>query len=405
METFKDRCAATDEEGFEFIYGPEDQEANNKNEKDEQKNEETSTELNTVEAELEEYLTKDPVAKFQFEYNRNTCFGNDVPEINVQEHINEPLSIAPGEGKIPTNLLMDDDWDMKAHPCLDPTGENNLNKEREVRLSALQFFEQRLLNVNKRFANTASFVFAAVQYIENKQLTNNINISFNRGTKTQNKTGGATYSLEDPYCVFDNISNTPKYWKKKKDELIAKLENLGAFHFFFTLSCADARYEENFTSLLQDHDITYELKDGKETCLIDGQDLDTFLRKNQSKHEFIRQNILTGTRNFNHRVKSFIKNIVMSKMTAMCVKFYNFGVEVQMRGAGHIHGVLWVDLDEFLEMTTPQVDPFSKHISKPISSQASKQNYEPSLKKSSKLSLKKSSKQSLIQSNPTSPFK
>ena len=69
------------------------------------------------------------------------------------------------------------------------------------------------------------------------------------------------------------------------------------------------RYEENFTSLLQDHDITYKMENLKESCLIDGKDLDTFLRENQSKHEFIRQNILTGTRNFRHRVKSFITNM------------------------------------------------------------------------------------------------
>ena len=116
-----------------------------------QRSEQSSTNLeaDTTKDEMEEYLTKDPVAKFQFEYNRNTCFGNDVPEISVPEQINEPLCIAPGEGKIPTNLLMDDDWDMKSHPCLDPVGQNNLNREREIKLSALQFFEKRLLNVNK----------------------------------------------------------------------------------------------------------------------------------------------------------------------------------------------------------------------------------------------------------------
>ena len=37
----------------------------------------------------------------------------------------------------------------------------------------------------------------------------------------------------------------------------------------------------------------------------------------------------------------------MNDMGDMCAKFYNYRVEVQMRGAGHIHGVIWVDLDEF----------------------------------------------------------
>ena len=147
-------------------------------------------------------MTKDPVAKFQFDYNRNTCFGNDVPELAIDESaVNQKISIAPGEGKIPTNILQEDDWDMKSHPHLDPTGENNLNKKRKIKLSNLQFFEQRILNINKRFANTASFIFAAVQYLENKQLTNNINISFQRGKSKRGNDGGLKYTLQDPYVV------------------------------------------------------------------------------------------------------------------------------------------------------------------------------------------------------------
>ena len=59
------------------------------------------------------------------------------------------------------------------------------------------------------------------------------------------------------------------------------------------------------------------------------------------------KNVLTGTRNFNHRVKSFITNIVMCDMGDICAKFHNYRVEFQMRGAAHIYGVIWVDLDEF----------------------------------------------------------
>ena len=39
----------------------------------------------------------------------------------------------------------------------------------------------------------------------------------------------------------------------------------------------------------------------------------------------------------------------MSKFNEMHVEFYNYRVEFQMRGAGHIHGVLWIDFDEFLQ--------------------------------------------------------
>ena len=58
------------------------------------------------ENELDTFLQKDAVAKFQFDYNRNTCFNNDMPEISVQE---ETLKIAPGECKILKDILIDND--------------------------------------------------------------------------------------------------------------------------------------------------------------------------------------------------------------------------------------------------------------------------------------------------------
>ena len=127
------------------------------------------------------------------------------------------------------------------------------------------------------------------------------------------------YSLDDPYSVLDNSPGTPRYWQKKKYELIARLENLGPFTFFSTLSCADKRWNENFTSLLQDHEIIHTVKNGLEECFLDGYPLYEFLLQHESKHEFIRKNILTATLNFNHRVQEFIKNIIMNKKGEMCV--------------------------------------------------------------------------------------
>ena len=51
-----------------------------------------------MEKDLEEYLKNDPVAKFQFDYNMSTCFGNDIPEISAVEE-NSPINVALGEGK------------------------------------------------------------------------------------------------------------------------------------------------------------------------------------------------------------------------------------------------------------------------------------------------------------------
>ena len=59
--------------------------------------EEEVDEVELCEAEEERYLRNDAVAKWQFDYNRVICFGNDFPELSAPAQ-NEPISLAPGEG-------------------------------------------------------------------------------------------------------------------------------------------------------------------------------------------------------------------------------------------------------------------------------------------------------------------
>ena len=116
-------------------------------------------------------------------------------------------------GKTPESLLSDPEWDKKTHAWLDPTGENNLNKDRRVNLSNIMFFDQRIRNIDKRFANCLSFIYAAVSFIELKQMNDKINISVQRGKKKprQDGTGIMEYRIEDGFQVFDNVKNTPRY--------------------------------------------------------------------------------------------------------------------------------------------------------------------------------------------------
>ena len=237
-----------------------------------------------------------------------------------------------------------------------PDGENGLHQQRERKLSDQYYFVQRLRNKDERFSSDPAYTFACAAYLEKKQLQRNINVSFNRGKKSITPSGEKMYSLDDGFSVFDKISNTPSYWKTAKYEMQAKLENLGPFQFFFTLSCADSRWDENFSSLLRNLGVTvnYEFdSEGNNSTIIkdkNGKEMD--LRKyletevDQSQHDIIRTNILNASRNYNHRVKAFIKEIVMDKSNPMAVKYYSTKVEFQGRGAAHNHGVLWVDINK-----------------------------------------------------------
>ena len=59
--------------------------------------EEEVDDVELCDAEEEKYLRNDAVAKWQFDYNRVICFGNDFPELSATVQ-NDPISVAPGEG-------------------------------------------------------------------------------------------------------------------------------------------------------------------------------------------------------------------------------------------------------------------------------------------------------------------
>ena len=119
-------------------------------------------------------------------------------------------------GKTPVGLLFDREWDMKGFGYLDPTGENSMNRDRDVKLTNLQFIEQRLLNFNTNFSNCTSFLYACLAHIEHYQLQNRINFSIQRGARRTTATGGVEYRLHDAFQIFDTISNSVRLVDKSK---------------------------------------------------------------------------------------------------------------------------------------------------------------------------------------------
>ena len=55
------------------------------------------------------------------------------------------IEIAPGENKIPTDWLREDDFDTTAFYHLHPRGENGLNARRKIKLSPHKYFCARIM--------------------------------------------------------------------------------------------------------------------------------------------------------------------------------------------------------------------------------------------------------------------
>ena len=133
-----------------------------------------------------DYQANDPVKKYQLDdYNKSLCMSNMFPEIVPENSV----ILAPGEGKIPQNLLYDHDWDIKAFPHLNsPDGKYGLHYGRAVKLTDQYYFIQRICNMNPKFARSPAYVYAAVAHTELKQLQRNMNLSYSRGKEQKNCT-------------------------------------------------------------------------------------------------------------------------------------------------------------------------------------------------------------------------
>ena len=368
-EEYMDRCKETDKEGYQSIFEPDDDVDEVFEQLDpmnvDEITEVITDELNDMETETLNdelyYKENDPVAKFQFDYDRSTCLTEKYPEVTVPEDTHcQEFCFAPGEGKYPADILMDKSWDVNAFPLLHPDGKYGLNEKREitVKLTDQSYFKQRIRNKDSRFIDNKPYLYSAVAYVERKQLQNNINLSYTKGKKSISADGTIQYELDDAFQVFENIKNTPRYWRKAKYEMLAKLDNLGPFQIFYTLSSADMRWNENFTSILRERDIKIQYDfDTLETKveIVDAatnasktKSLEEFLRDDidESLHELIRTNVLTAVLNFNQRFTAFRKEIMFGDNNPMKVIYFSSKLEFQMRGAGHIHGTLWLDLNK-----------------------------------------------------------
>ena len=185
------------------------------------------------------------------------------------------------------------------------------------------------------------------------------------------------YDLDDGFTVLEGIKNTPKYWQKVQYDMIAKLENLGPFHIFFTLSCGDTRYDENFSSFLVENGYTMEYmrnEDGSTETKVKSKDgrnkkpIKDFLIEDvdDSLHELIRTNVLTATRNVQHRVNAFRNEVLTGENNPMNIKHISYRVEFQGRGAAHFHGTLWLDLkriEKLQPFTRIEKDTGKNHLS------------------------------------------
>ena len=323
----------------------------------------------------------DPLNNFRSPPNE-TCLQSIIPDypVTVQENDevssgNEVYNIAPGENKHPVSFMMDKNCEELAFPVLFPKGEFGYTVERDVELSPVKYFNARLLHHSARFATNPEYLFFAQFIIEQKKVSDSINIALKK-IHGQPLTASQIRSIDaqnlqnlicqdQAYLFLRQIPGSPPYWQRFMYEVIAMVKQLGIPTWFMTLSCADLRWPELFLIIArtQGKNLTDEQVDAlsyNERC------------------SMLNFNPVLAAKHFQYRVETFFTEVLLSNANPIGkIVYYALRIEFQMRGSPHLHALIWTS--DCPKLTSETKEDYVDYIDQRVHAHLPNEDQDPEL--------------------------
>ena len=292
-----------------------------------------------------------------------TSMIRDNPELLVAD---KEISFAPAEHEKPLPLLSDTNFEELANPDKYPDGRNALTAERPKQIDARRYFNQRLLDVDGRFARSIEYLLSAQYATESKQIYGNINhFAFRRvqGRHYQGQkiTAGLVKDAskmrelvraDHAYKMFKNVRGSPAYYQTLFYDVLAMMRQLGLPTWFFTVSAADMQWPDLLQTIARQYG-----------TILSDDDVKNLSYKERTR--WLRSNPVTAARHFQYRLELLFKDVLKSKAHPLGeIIDYVIRIEFQARGSPHAHTVLWVkDAPKIDVHTDEEVCKFiDKHI-------------------------------------------
>jgi DNA replication protein DnaC len=288
----------------------------------------------------------DPLNEYRAPTNE-TCLQSLIPDYPIlveQENENnvsignEIYNIAPGENKHPVSLMTDKLCEELAFPVLFPKGRFGYTLEREVKLTPVKYFNARLLHRSGRFATNPEYLFYAQFIIEQKKVSDSINIAMKKMcghsiTASQLRSNPQSLqnliSQDQAYLFLRQIPGSPPYWQKFMYEVVAMVKQLGIPTWFLTLSCADLRWPELFQIIARCQGMNMTDEQVEELSYIE-------------RCSMLNLNPVIVAKHFQYRVETFFREVLLSNANPIGkIIYYALRIEFQMRGSPHLHALIW----------------------------------------------------------------
>ena len=259
-----------------------------------------------------------------------TCLQSVIPDYPIlteeQNSSNssgtEVYNIAPGENKHPVSLMNDKLCEELAFPVLFPKGRFGYAAERQIKITPVKYFNARLLHHSGRFASNPEYLFFAQFIIEQKKVSDNINIAL-KNVHGQNVTASQVrtntqilqnlISQDQAYLFLRQIPGSPPYWQKFMYEVVAMVKQLGIPTWFMTLSCADLRWPELFQIIARTN--------GKNITTEEVEALSY-----DEKCRLLNLNPVIVAKHFQYRVETFFTETLLTNANPIGKIIYSFSV-------------------------------------------------------------------------------
>lgn len=297
---------------------------------------------NNSNVDLNEEEAEDPLNQHRSAASE-TCLQSVIPDYPILTEENnstgrEIYNIAPGENKHPVSLMTDKLCEELAFPVLFPKGRFGYTAERQIKLSPVKYFNARLLHNSGRFAKNPEYLFFAQFIIEQKKVSDSINIALKKvhgqsmtasQVRSNNQILQNLISQDQAYLFLRQIPGSPPYWQKFMYEVVAMVKQLGIPTWFMTLSCADLRWPELFQIIARTN--------GKNIT-----DEEVEALSYDERCRLLNLNPVIVAKHFQYRVETFFTEILLTNAHPIGkIVYYALRIEFQMRGSPHLHALIW----------------------------------------------------------------
>ena len=251
---------------------------------------------------------------------------------------NEIYDIAPGESKHPVSFMTDKQCKELAFPSLFPKGRFGFTAQRDIKLTPVKYFNARLLHYSGRFSTNPEYLFFAQFIIEQKKVSDSINIAMKKihgqpltasSIRSDRESLQNVISKDQAYLFMREIPGSPPYWQKFMYEVVAMVKQLGIPTWFMTLSRADLRWPELLQIIARSKgtnksDERVEALSYNERC------------------SMLNPNPVIVAKHFQYRVETFFKEVLMSNANPIGnIVYCALRIEFQIRGSPHLHALIW----------------------------------------------------------------